>query len=276
MQKFCRIGIAVVALWASITGVKAEIALQPHRIAYEVSLGPKAGNQSLSGARGLMVLEFTGSACDGYATNFRQVVDLIDSDGSARNLDFRVNLFEDGDGQRFRFTMLNRIQGRVLRDADGEARRAADGSLTVAMKKPPGRKSDFDGDVLFPSRMAIAMIEAAAAGRRSYQAKVFDGSEGGEKVFDVHATIAPALEGERNARLEEVLSAPALTGLPRWPMTMAYYNDEPGDRVPVYTLRAVVFANGVMGDMNFQFPDFALQARAVKYEPLKSDPCTRR
>jgi hypothetical protein len=58
-------------------------------------------------------------------------------------------------------------------------------------------------------------------------------------------------------------------------MSMAYYNDEAGDRVPVYTLRAVVFANGVMGDMNFQFPDFSLVARAVKYEPLKADACAK-
>ena len=60
------------------------ILLQPHRVAYEVSLGQRPGTQAFSGARGLMVLEFTGNACDGYATNFRQVVDLLDSDGTPR------------------------------------------------------------------------------------------------------------------------------------------------------------------------------------------------
>lgn len=255
--------------------VKPEIALQPHRIAYEVSLGPKAASQSISGARGLMVLEFTGSACDGYATNFRQVVELLDADGSARNMDFRVNLFEDADGKRFRFAMLNRLQNQVLRDADGEARRRADGSLSVVMKKPSGQKTDFDGDVLFPSAMSIAMIKAAEKGARSYQGKVFDGSESGEKIFDVNASIGNKLEGERNQRIEEVLRGPGLSSLERWPMTMAYFNDEAGDKVPVYTLRAVVFANGVMGDMHFQFPDFSLLARAVKYEPLKGDSCAK-
>jgi hypothetical protein len=274
------LGISAASLVIGAGCAQAQIvnpgtALQPHRIAYEVSLGPKSASQSISGARGLMVLEFTGSACDGYATSFRQVVELLDSDGSARNMDFRVTLFEDADAKRFRFAMLNRMQGQVLRDADGEARRRDDGSLSVVMKKPAGKKSDFDGDVLFPSAMTLAMIGAAQKGERSYQGKVFDGSESGEKIFDVNTTIGNKLEGERNQRVEEILRTPQLAELPRWPMTMAYFNDETGDRVPVYTLRAVVFSNGVMGDMNFQFPDFSLLARAVKYEPLKADPCPR-
>ncbi len=104
-------------------------------------------------------------------------------------MDFRVNLFEDADNRRFAFKMLNRMQGQILRDADGEARRRADGSLSVAMKKPAGRKSDFDGDVMFPSALSIAMIDAATKGQRSYKNRVFDGSEGGEKIFEVNAAI---------------------------------------------------------------------------------------
>ncbi|MCA3628871.1 MAG: DUF1849 family protein [Methylobacterium sp.] len=253
----------------------ARVVLQPHRIVYQVQLGPKGGAQGITGANGLMAVEFSGNACEGYATNYRQVVDLLDSDGAARRMDFRVNLFEDADNRRFTFTMLNRMQGQVLRDADGEARRRADGSLSVAMRKPPGRKSDFDGDVMFPSAMSIAMIAAAQKGERTFNNRVFDGSEGGEKVFEVNATIGPPLEGDRNNRVEEVLRMPELASMRRWPVSMAYFNDEPGDRVPVYTLRSVVFANGVMGDLVFEFPEFSLTGRAVKYEALKADPCAR-
>lgn len=260
---------------APATAEAARIVLQPHRIVYQVQLGQKGGSQGITGANGLMALEFSGNACEGYATNYRQVVDLMDSDGSPRRMDFRVNLFEDADKSRFTFTMLNRMQGQVLRDADGEARRRADGSLSVAMRKPAGRKSDFDGDVLFPSAMSIAMIDAAQKGARTYQSRVFDGSEGGEKIFEVNASIGQPLEGERNNRVEEVLRTPELANLKRWPVSMAYYNDEPGDRVPVYTLRSVVFANGVMGDLVFEFPEFSLTARAVKYEALKTDSCPR-
>ncbi|CAN1556608.1 EipB-like [Rhabdaerophilaceae bacterium] len=252
------------------------ILLQPHRVAYEVSLGERPGMQAFTGARGLMVLEFTGNACDGYATNFRQVVDLLDQDGTPRTLDYRVNLHEDGAGKRFRFTMLNRLQRDVIRDVDGEARRQRDGSLAVAMKKPAGQKSDFDGDVLFPAALSVAMLEAAQKGERSYRAKLFDGAEGGEKIFDVAVTIGNQLASDRLDRIEMPLRSGVMGALARWPISIAYYEDAPGDRVPLYTMRSVTFANGVLGDITFDFPEFALVAKAVKYEPLPHEPCTKR
>jgi hypothetical protein len=251
------------------------IMLQPHRIAYEVSLAPRSGAQSFTAARGLMVLEFTGNGCDGYATNFRQVVDLVNSDGQAQTMDFRVQLHEEAEGRSFRFTMLNRMQNRVIRDADGEAKRDRDGSISVRMRKPAGQRSDFDGDALFPSALSIEMIRAALGGERSYRARLFDGADGGQKVFDVVATIGPRLEGERNARLEPVLRHHSLDQQLRWPVSMAYFEDGPGDRVPVYTMRSVTFANGVLGDIVFEFPEFALSAKAVRYEALKAETCTR-
>lgn len=253
---------------------QGKVQLQPHRVAYEVSLDPKRGGSAFSSAGGLMVLEFSGNPCDGYSTNFRQVTALADADGRARNLDFRVNLWEDGAGKDFRFTLKNSINGQITRDADGEARKGKDGSLAVTMKRPRGKKGDFDGNLMFPSQMSIAAIEAAMRGEKSYRTKLFDGSEGGEKVFDVITSIGAPLEGERNSRIE-----PALRGISpemrRWPFSIAYYEDVPGDRVPVYTMRSITFANGVMGDIVFEFPDFSLAARAVKYEILPGEACNR-
>jgi hypothetical protein len=119
------------------------------------------------------------------------------------------------------------------------------------------------------------MIRAALGGQRSYRAKLFDGADGGQKVFDVVATIGSRIEGERNARLEPVLRHESLENQARWPVSMAYFEDGPGDRVPVYTMRSVTFANGVLGDIVFEFPEFALSAKAVRYEALKAENCTR-
>lgn len=253
----------------------AGVALQPHRIAYEVSLGKQAGG-AFSSARGIIALEFTGSACDGFVTNFRQATELADSDGQLRNLDFRVNLWEEGAGKRFRFTVLSKINGTTTRDADGEARRVGDGSISVAMSKPRGKKGDFDGAVVFPSAMMKSMLEAAERGQRLFDARLFDGSEGGEKIFETIATIGARLEGDKNARLEPVMRSEALDAIPRWPIAIAYYDNKPGDRTPIYTLKSVTFANGVVSDLLFEFTDFSLAARAVSYEALPVEPCKKR
>lgn len=252
-----------------------KIELQPHRIAYEVSLGPKSTGSAFSSARGLIALEFTGNSCDGFATNFRQATALADSDGQVRNLDFRVNLWEDGNGKRLRFSVKNEVNGQMTRDADGEARHVKDGSVSVAMSRPKGRKGDFDGSIIFPSAMMISLLQSATNGEKRFDAKIFDGSEGGEKVYETSASIGVRLEGERNARLEPVMRGGTLDTVPRWPVSIAYYENVPGDRVPVYTMKSVTFANGVVSDLLFQFPEFSLVARAVRYEALPSETCKK-
>ncbi|KAF0231034.1 MAG: conserved exported hypothetical [Beijerinckiaceae bacterium] len=253
--------------------------MQPHRIAYEVSLGPRSGGagggNAFSSAQGLIALEFTGNACDGFATNFRQAMTLADSDGMIRNLDFKVNLWEEGAGKRFRFTVHNQINGQTTRNADGEARRVQDGSVSVAMNRPKGKKGDFDGSISFPSAMMSNLVQAALKGERRFDARLFDGAEGGEKIFDTIATIGAKIEGEKNARLEPAMRGDKLDAIPRWPISIAYYDNTPGDRLPVYTMRSVTFANGVVSDLLFEFADFSLAAKAVRYEALPAEPCKK-
>lgn len=268
-------GLCLATVVAEAQTVPAAAGLQPHRIAYEVTLDPARSPGNFADARGLMVLEFTGNACDGYATNFRQVTDLAGADGDRRQLDFRVNLWEGEQGKRFRFAMRNTVNGRLTRDADGEATRNRDGSIAVRMKKPRGQRSDLDGAALFPSAMTLDLIAAAQAGKRSFSAQLFDGSEGGEKVYDVAATIGGPLAGERQGRLEPVMRGKNLDQLARWPITVSYFETTPGDRVPVYRMKSITFANGVLSDLVFEFPEFSLAARAVRYEELPREACNR-
>lgn len=260
-------------LSATANPTREAVTLQPHRIAYEVSLGPKSRNSTFTAASGLIALEFTGNACKGYETNFRQATLLADADGGNRQLDFRVKLWEDGGGKSFRFSVLNQINGQTTRNAEGEARRVADGSVSVSMKRPRGGRGDFDGGISFPSAMMIDLVRAARAGQRQFDAKVFDGSEGGEKVYQTIGTIGEKLEGERNKRLEPVMRGGDLDSVPRWVTSIAYFDNTPGDRLPVYTLRSVTFANGVLSDLVFEFPEFSLVAKAVRYEPLQGEAC---
>jgi hypothetical protein len=257
-------------------GAQEPVILQPHRIAYQVTLDPKRAGSAYSAAHGLMVLEFSGDGCAGYTTAFRQVMELAGSDGGRKQLDFNISLSEAGDGKRFGFRSQSRSDGRLERDAEGEAVLGPEGALSVAMRRPGHSKSDFDGNVEFPAALSVKMIRAALAGAKTFRARLFDGSEGGEKVYNTVVTIGPPLEGERNKRVEPVMTGVTLEGTRRWPVSIAYYDDQPGDRVPVYTMRNVTFANGVISDIVFEFADFSLAARATRYEALPRNESCRR
>lgn len=253
--------------------VASQTTLQPHRIAYQVSLGARQGS-AFSSASGVITLEFTGNACAGYATSFRQAMRLADPDGAERMLDFAVRNWEGAKGEAFRFTVLNKVNGATTRDAKGEAKRVGDGSISVKLDHPKGgKKGDFDGNASFPTAMLQGLVQAAQRGEKRFDARLFDGSEGGEKVYETISTIGNKLEGDKNTRIESVLQQAGLESVPRWPVTTSYFEGASGDRTPVYTMRNITFANGVVSDLKFDFADFSLSARAVRYEPLPVETC---
>src|SRR5262245_37120283 len=72
------------------------IELAPHRAVYELTLGKLRGKASVQNARGRILYDFTGSACEGYTLEFRQVAELDNGEGKISLSDLRSNTWEDG------------------------------------------------------------------------------------------------------------------------------------------------------------------------------------
>ena len=51
----------------------ASTAFLPHQALYELSLVKSRGSTSINSARGRILYNFSGSACEGYTSEFRQV-----------------------------------------------------------------------------------------------------------------------------------------------------------------------------------------------------------
>ncbi len=77
--------------------------LAPHRAVYELKLDDRRASGGLDQARGRILFETTGNRCEGFTTNFRQVVELT-MNGNRVVMDARTAHFEEGDGSGFRFT----------------------------------------------------------------------------------------------------------------------------------------------------------------------------
>jgi hypothetical protein len=76
--------------------------LASHRAIYELSLAPShGGNSSTVSARGRILYDFTGSACEGYKLDFRQVSELDNGEGKVSLSDLRSSTWEDGDAKNF-------------------------------------------------------------------------------------------------------------------------------------------------------------------------------
>ena len=58
----------------------------------------------MQNARGRILYDFSGSACEGYTLEFRQVAELDNGEGKISLSDLRSNTWEDGAAKSYRFT----------------------------------------------------------------------------------------------------------------------------------------------------------------------------
>ena len=66
---------------ATAQGPAGSVKFAPHVAIYDLKLTSSRGKRLLEAARGRIVYDFSGSACEGYALQFRQVTELDNGEG---------------------------------------------------------------------------------------------------------------------------------------------------------------------------------------------------
>jgi len=94
-----------------------------HQALYELSLIKSRGNNAINGARGRILYNFSGSACEGYTSEFRQVSELDSGEGKTTLSDLRSTSWEDGAGKSYRFKIDTRMNDSDAAPVDGVAER---------------------------------------------------------------------------------------------------------------------------------------------------------
>ena len=179
-------------LASSVPALASGVPLLAHRAVYDLTLGKANGTGSTpSSARGRIVYEFSGSACEGYSTTFRQLTEIQMEEGNSRMSDMRSSTFEDGDGSAFQFRTETQVDGRLVDSIDGRARRSGDGAIAVDLTKPVQAKTDLSPGAVFPTSQIVEIVTAAKRGDRTAELKIFDGSDNGQKIFDTLTVIGP-------------------------------------------------------------------------------------
>jgi EipB-like len=253
----------------------AVLPLVSHRAAYELSLvdpssAPASSAQTPIAATGLIAYEFRGSACEGYTSNFRQMTRMERSEGEPLSMDVSAMSFEDPDGKSMRFKVDS--QGvQPSTPVAGTATRGAGDNMRIELTKPAPKAIDFGHNVLFPTQHVQRLIDAAKKGGGLMQARVFDGSDTGAKIYDTMAVIGKEVTKSSN----DAESAAELRGVRRWPVVVSYSDESSKDSSPEYTLSFDLYENGVSGTLKLDYGSFALRARLRKLEILPATACAK-
>ncbi|MGD9501972.1 MAG: cell envelope integrity EipB family protein [Methyloceanibacter sp.] len=251
--------------------------LVAHRAIYEMKLDDTrsvSGITGISGIDGRMVFEFTGSACAGYSLNMRLVTQMTDSQDQTNTTDLRSSTWEQGDGQKFRFQSSQFVNqkaadvtmGRAMRERPSEA-------IRIKLTQPGRADLKLPGPVLFPTQHSIALMEKARAGQTLFQARIYDGSEKGQKVFDTTAVIGTKVPPGADAALETAAKEKGLGELASWPVSIGYFEEQGGDLTPSYQIDFRLYENGVSRELLIDYGNFSVHGTLTALEYLKTPEC---
>ena len=269
-------GALAMASAAQAQGPVGSVKLAPHVAIYDLKLTSSRGKRSLESVRGRIVYDFSGSACDGYALNFRQVTELDSGEGKVALSDLRTSTWEEGEGKSFRFTSENYMDDQKISQVDGQADRAKS-DVAVKLNKPENKNFDA-GAVVFPTEHMRLLIEAAHAGKSLLEVAVYDGSEQGEKIYQSLSVIGRRIEPDRKPE-DAAADKDALAGLARWPVTISYFDkvakisdDQPGEQTPIYAISFEMYENGISRALRLDYGDFVIDGKmsSLEVKPVKA------
>jgi hypothetical protein len=272
-QMKLRLAMAAFALAVPLAAARADaiMPLAAHRAAYQITLAKGTGSQAPVSASGLIAYEFRGSPCEGYAANFRQVTELQRGEGAPISSDTKAVTFEDGEAKTLRFRIDTTLSANPQAPIDGSATRSDAGAISVNLTQPKEEKLDLGNDILFPTQHIAHIIDTAKSGGSVLEARVFDGSDTGEKIFATLTVVGK----ETTAPGADTDKADALKGLRRWPVAISYFDAAKKDAAPEYILSFDLYENGVSGSLKLDYGTFSLAARLTQFELLPSAPCAK-
>ena len=251
-------------------------ALASHRAVYDLKLSSTRGKRAMNAVRGRILYDFSGSACEGYALQFRQVSELDSGEGKVIVSDLRATSWEDGAAKRLRFHSQNFFDENLRDAVDGQAERDGNG-VAVELKVPGEKKLDLKNELVFPTEHVRRIITAARDGKSLLQVAVYDGSDTGEKIYDTLTVIGKAIAPDEHKPTDAVAGQAAFTGLTRWPVTISYFDqgvtEKSGEQTPVYAITFELYENGVSRALLLDYGDFVLTGEMTSLEMKDAKAC---
>jgi hypothetical protein len=252
-------------------------AFLPHQALYNLSLVKSRGSASIDSARGRILYDFSGSACEGYTSEFRQVSELNSGEGKVTLSDLRSTSWEDGAGKSYRFKIDSRMNESNSSPVDGIAERTGD-HITVKLRQPETKTFTLDGATVFPTEQIHRIISAAKEGKSLLELSVYDGSDNGQKVYNTLTVIGQPIPGDRTiAAPDPSVTNDQMKSQTRWPVTVSYYDRDTkgkdGEQTPVYAMSFELFENGVSRALVLDYNDFVISGALGKFDAKDSKPC---
>jgi EipB-like len=249
------------------------VTLASHRAIYDLEVARMDRSSGYSNVEGRLAYEVTGSACEGWAVNYRIANRYVQPEKGAQLLDTQLTTWESGDGLEMNLSQKQYVDSNLDSEERLNVKRPKVGSEAKGiMTKPKDLEFTVSSDALFPSTHQTRLLSEAIAGKTRDVSMVFDGSDG-EKTYKAISFIGKKREpGTFEIDKTNPETAP-LRGIASWPMSISYYAADNSSETPAYQASFNMYENGVSTDLMLDYGSYALKGKLSKLDMLKTDTC---
>jgi len=247
----------------------AAATLQAHRAYYDLEVKRLEAGNNISSVTGKLAYEITGSACDGYAINYRIANRIVYAEGGPQVIDSQMTSWESGDGLQLDITQKQYVDSKInsesrIKVKKDSATAPGKGLITTTDSK----EFELAPEAVFPTAYQAKLVDSAIKGVTRDITTIYEGSEE-EKAMRAISFIGPK-------KLAEGLpdGAGDLTKMAAWPVSISYYaQDAQDDEQPLYQASFLMLENGISTDLVLDYGSYSLSGKLTKLELLKSDTC---
>jgi hypothetical protein len=231
---------------SAVAGAQTAVpSLLSHRAVYSLSRHAPTAGSDVTAVKGRFEITFE-VACDGWRIEQFIGFRLYHPEGAGLEHLAQLSGWESADGIGYWFTSRSYQDRALLEELGGVAR----------LSEPGGAGETHLAE----------LIDAARAGEPHLSRTVFDGSTL-DSPYEVTAFIGEERTGEPPDRLT------ALVNQRSWSFRLAYFKATSVQPSPEFEMSAVLYENGVAGDMIYDYGDFSIDVTLRELEPLPMQKC---
>jgi len=270
-----RVGLTALSLVLLMgTAASAVVKLSPHRAVYDLELKSATKRSGVEGLTGRMVIEMTGSKCEGWSVNFRLVNDFQLLRGKSRLIDSRSTSWESADGSQMSFFEREFIDNNPYAVTRLKAT-LRDGR--VKQKLPKKKEFKIPAETIFPVAHQQRLIEKARSGIFRDKSVVYDGADH-ENFYQAITFIGKLKKGKKLSRtIKGNGEKSLLSNTNFWPVSVSYFllKSKVQQDTPSQQISFQMYENGIAGDLTIDYGDFAMTGKLTHLDKLPQTDCDK-
>ena len=243
-----------------------EAGFVPHKALYDIRLSSKKSSAKISNISGKMFYEWQ-PACDAWVSNHRFDMLYEYVEMPAVRVTSEFSTYESFDGQAFNYTSQRKREGLSTEEVRGSVQANGTPYPNEAIYTiPKDVVFDLPEGTLFPMAHTLDVLEKIKAGKKFYNATIFDGSDE-EGPVDVNSFIGKTSNYSVPEAYQEYIKQDLVTGQ-SWNIRLAFFPLVNDDSTSDYEMSLVFHDNGVISDMTIEYSDFSVTQNLVALEEM--------